>query len=216
MRLVRFFAAAPLILISSLASARITTASYLLDYSSALSQRVDYGRVDIVADDTTGVVQFTVNALSTSAYSAVGADFGIDRFGFNVTNITSGVDQWRVRRPIGWQLTARSDIGKFGTFVELYRAGRGLPMSSLTFYLDLANPSEAIASSFTTLSSGSAAGGNQLFAARVSGFDTLAGIREHFIGGSTPISAAPVPAPGATSLGVIGLSSLALIRRSLS
>ncbi|MFO0838810.1 MAG: hypothetical protein U1D55_09810 [Phycisphaerae bacterium] len=198
--------------LSALASAGISTASFYLDQSSALAGGFDYGRVDIVADNVQGTVQFTVTPMHAANYSSVGPNFGVDRFGFNFSGLSSTPSQWQIRMPSGWRVLSNgaSSIGGFGNFVQLQRSGRGSAMAPLTFFIDLPNAGQALASNFALNSSGA----STFFAAHVSGFDA-SGIHDHYIGGSTLVSA-PVPAPGAVLLGAIGLGALTALRRMLT
>ena len=76
----------------------------------------------------------------------------------------------------------------------------------LTFAFLIPDADHAVASNFAVLSSGVAGQGNVFFAALVGGFGTEPG--SHFLGGS-----GAVPAPGATLLGLIGLATIAWIKR---
>ena len=72
------------------AVANVTTGSWFMDQSNTFADGINYGQVDITANDTSGEVSFTVDAFIVGSYGdpCNFDNFGIQSFGFN-TNIAS-------------------------------------------------------------------------------------------------------------------------------
>jgi hypothetical protein len=175
-----------------------------MDQSNTFADGVNYGQVTIEADSTAGTVKFTVDVFDVQPLYGELDNFGIDKFGFNYTNVTStfGIDD-----PTGWTDDTDKSMDGFGKFMVLI-TGPGSRQTQLVFTLTGLTESEAVASNFAVLSTGNAGEGNVFFAAHVGGFDTSGGIGSHYIGGSSV-----VPAPEAMILGMVGLGLVGKAKR---
>lgn len=198
---------------ASVANADMTSSgTWVLNQSNTFADGVyDYGQVTIDANATTGVVQFTVEAFNVQPLYGSLNNFGIDSFGFNYENVTSSLGDWDWQAlPTDWVYDAVANQDGFGSF-DIRTAGPGSNRQvELSFEFKLPNASEAIASNFAVLAGGNPDQGNVLFAAHVAGFSAN-GATSHFIGG--PGGSTAVPAPGAALLGMIGLATIAWLKR---
>jgi hypothetical protein len=195
-------------------SSHAASVSYTLDQSDVLPDGTGYLQVTI-SDGAEGAIDFSVQALQP-LLDIAGGNFGIQAFAFNVIpggdaegasvgNLADGWivrDQWRVA-PFG-----RFDIKPYG--------GGDSDLSTLTFSIlgiDGDTPED-----YAILSTGSAPGGHQFFAAKVTGFDFCPEGFEPgskkcktkaYFGGSTATN--PIPLPAAAWLFVTGFAG-ALLR----
>lgn len=191
------------------AHASMTSTSYMFNVSNTYPTVQDYGTVTIEADDSTGMVKFIVDAKDVQPLYGNLNNFGIQKFGFNVTDnsILSSISSMTL--PSGWSLKIQpnNSLSMFGVF-EATTAGNGNSRQDpLEFALTLGDASKAVASNFAATSSN-----GFLFAAHVAGYQNGPG--SHWIAAiGGPISNPQVPAPGALALGIVGLFSLGLTKR---
>ena len=191
--------------------ANVTTGSWFMDQSNTFLDGINYGQVDISADDSTGKVSFTVDAFIVSDYGnpANFGNFGIQSFGFNYANVSDPVSSWTFNLPVGWSHSSGNEDG-FGRFMVTANGTGSSRKDPLIFDITLPTAADAVASNFAVLSTINAGQGNVFFAAHVAGFDGV-GADSHYIGGSTGVP--NIPAPGALILGGIGVGLVGWMRR---
>jgi hypothetical protein len=217
---------APLVAAFGLAApAQAASLSYVLDQSNALTDNVNYLQVTI-ADGSEGAIDFTVQVLD--ALTGIASDnFGIQSFAFNVAAGNEALALNVSNLPDGWTTRDHYRMSLFGFFdIKLYGGGNSR-LSTLTF--SITGIEDDTVEDYAVLSKGNATGGNQLFAARVAGFDygELCGnpeqpvrlikssskcINSAFFAGSTVTN--PVPLPATAWLFAVGIGAVALrVRR---
>jgi hypothetical protein len=190
--------------------ARAASISYVLDQTNIdaapIVDGTSYARVTI-DDDTPGSLTFTVSLLSALT-SIAATDFGIQNFAFDILGAHPVQDsgtvagQWTL--PSGWSGNVApppNQMDGFGGFEVSVDATGSSRQSPLVFRL---NGTGLTIASFAEASTGTAAQGNALFAAHITGFTGPNGTSSGYFGGST------VPEPGALSL---ALGALALCTR---
>ena len=121
-----------------------------------------------------------------------GDNFGIQSFGFNLADGATMIDPYWdiVGLPGGWsaQLNTRQD--GFGTF-EVVSQGTGWSRASPTLTFFIVGVAGDRPEDYVAMSTGNARQGNQLFSARIAGFDPDLPIGSAFFAGSTLV---PLPA----------------------
>lgn len=193
----------------SVAFADITSTSHIFNVSNTYPGETNYGSVDIQADDSAGTVEFSVFAENVQPLYGTLDNFGIQKFGFNVTdvNILSAIDSWTL--PTGWtfSILPSNSLSMYGVFEATTQGTGGTRQNPLDFVLQLSDASLAVASNFVAPSSN-----GFLFAAHVAGYEEANG-GSHWI---AVMENGQIPAPGALALGMIGLVSLGFSRRRLA
>jgi hypothetical protein len=179
-----------LLIFSTLGVGSITTGSWYLNQSNALPDGVNYAKVSITADDTTGQVNFTVDAIE-NIYTSLGDNFGIQKFGFNCQNITSPISTWSIQLPSDWEYTTKQNMGETGKF-DIVESGKGNSRQEpLSFTITLPDPSEAAVSNFAVSSTGNSST-SAFFSAHIAGFTADESTEtSHWVYGGTTV----VPEP---------------------
>ncbi|MBN2128736.1 MAG: hypothetical protein JW741_04540 [Sedimentisphaerales bacterium] len=183
------------------AGANVTTGSWFMDESNVFSDGVNYGRVDITADDSSGVVSFVVTA--ADVYDELLDNFRIQEFGFNYT-LASNPGSWAWALPTGWDYDEDKNMGGgFGKFM-LRLSGPGTSQDTLAFGLTVP-AAEAVAMNFAAPSTE-----GYLFSAHVADFKVEGACEDtsHKIAGGTRI-----PVPGAVVLAGFGAAAVGWLRR---
>ncbi len=197
----------------SLATAAVTSASFKFDVSNTYNLAgVEYGSVSIEADDTTGVVTFTVDAYNVQPTYGTLSNFGIQAFAFNTVSdsVIDAIDS--VSNPSGWKFddSPNNSFSMFGKFDAADKGKGNSRMDPLVFSLTLSDTSLAVADNFASTSSE-----DYLFAAHIAGYENGPG--SHWVGVDSVTNpdpgSSPIPAPGAIALCAFGLSFVGFLRR---
>ncbi len=209
MQRVIFWAVAGALATAATANAGLSSMSFDLTMSDDYGAG-NYGRVDIVADNVAGTVNFTVTAYDNLPQYDDLSRFGFDRFYFNFDSsaVSNGASSWDVDNPYRWYHHSSGSTSGYGNFDAYERTyWSSYRKSTLNFTIELDEASEAVASNFAE-----ANGDGFFFAGRIGGFEDDSeggGGSKHWVAAT-----APVPAPGATMLGLVGLAVLSRFRRS--
>ena len=200
------------IALSAISHAEISSASWMLTHSDRLADAVDYGRVDVTANTSTGTVSFHVETYEVAAYGGYDRG-GISQFGFNFNNsaIAESVNSWSWSAPSQYRVQTNRSMSTFGSFDVRLRNRTSTYSHDLDFSFTLDDPMLADIENFSILSSGNAGQGNMIFAAYLKQFD--ASPTRHYSGGSSRMPDGATPVPGAALLGMVGLPMIARLRR---
>jgi hypothetical protein len=195
--------------------AEATSVTYYLDQSNVLSDGVNRLTVEIYADQdlcAAGAICFKVDPIS-GAFTP-GTNFGIQRFGFNISSSDPPTTTPVVHPPTGWSVDTDPNISEFGVF-DLAVTGNGSNRQSpLKFWIEAADDTLASYFGLSTADKG----GTANFVAHVAGF-VIPGtdLDSGFFAGGPKVQVVPLPASAWLLLsGVAGLGALARRRRSLA
>jgi len=158
---------APVVAALALGStAQAASVSYYLNQSNALPDGVNYLQVTI-ADGVDGAIDFTVTALEP-LLAVAGSNFGIQNFAFNVPNGSRTGASKVTNLAQGWR--ARNDfrMSTFGMFDIKVTGNGNSRLDTVTFSITGVDGDTPM--DYVNLSSKKASGGNQFFAAHVTGF----------------------------------------------
>jgi hypothetical protein len=195
--------------------AQAASISYFIDQSNLLPDGVNYLQVTISEGDD-GAIDFMVEALPP-LLALAGENFGIQSFAFNIVPGGDAEAAWVTNLTPGWRARDHRRMSSFGFFdIKLSGGGQGR-LDTLTFSIEGIDGD--IPSDYAVLSTGQGAGGNQMFAAHVAGFDLECLDSKDdkkcktsaFFGGS---SAVPLPATAwLFATGIVGAAVRARRRR---
>ncbi len=181
-------------------SAEAAMVSYYLNQTNAnpaLGDIVNYAQATI-DENTANRLTFTVTLLAPLT-SIAASNFGIQEFAFNVAGLTNPLQdaagsnaQWVL--PTRWTASLApppNQMDGFGRFEVAVGTTGSARLTPLIF--QLVNSGLGLAS-FAENSTNTAAQGNSLFAAHITGFN-VSGVTSAYFGGSASVSSAvPVPA----------------------
>jgi hypothetical protein len=180
--------------------------SVFIDQSNALADGTNYLQVTI-SDGADGAINFSVETLGPLSDIA-GSNYGIQSFSFNLGATGATLDN--IVGPDGWQVSADRNHSEFGRY-DAHLAGRGSNRQDALEFSIVGVSGDTPLDYLNALSSGNASGGNQLFAAHVTGFDGPNDLTGAQFGGTTV-----VPLPTSAWLMLSGLGVLGWMRRKQS
>ena len=170
--------------------------SYYIDQSNALDDGINYLQVTI--SDAGDDILFSIETLEPLSDIA-GDNYGIQSFSFNFGD--SGATLDNIEGPDGWRVSGDRNHSEYGRF-EAHLAGTGSTREDPLEFSIVGVSGDTVFDYVTLLSTGNAAGGNQLFAAHVAGFEGPDHISSAQFGGNTVV---PIPASAWLMLSALGL-----------
>jgi hypothetical protein len=164
--------------------------SYILDQSSSMPDDTGYLQVTI-SDGLAGAVDFLVTMLQPLS-DAAGDRFGIQKFSFNVAPGASAEAVNVSGLPDGWRAMNGGSISDFGRFDIALKGNGSHRVEELSFSITGIDADALV--DYVSLSTGHAADGHSLFAARVYGVNVADSGRRVSVGGISAASVVPAPA----------------------